>query len=67
MSTYALVNEQGLVVNVIIWEGNEYLPKSGHSLIFSPIVDIGDSYDFDNDVFIKPDRTGADYVPPIEP
>lgn len=67
MDRYALVNQQGQVVNVIIWDGiAEYLPRQGCSLIFAPIGDIGDSYDFDQDIFIKPDRTGADYVPPIE-
>lgn len=64
MDRYAIVNEQGQVVNVIIWDGvQEYLPRANHSLIFAPIGDIGDSYDFDQDIFIKPDRTSPDYVP----
>lgn len=67
MERYALINAEGLVVNVVIWNGiDEYLPLPNHALVFSPIADIGDNYDFDNDIFIKPDRTGPDYVPPVE-
>lgn len=64
MDRYAVINQQGSVVNIIIWDGiAEYLPRAGHSLIFAPAGDIGDSYDFEQDVFIKPDRTGSDFIP----
>lgn len=64
MDRYAIINQQGPVVNVILWDGIQpYLPPQDHILVFSPICDIGDTYDLQQKVFIKPDRTGADFIP----
>ena len=66
MDRYAVINQQGEVKNVIVWDGiAEYLPPLNHMLIYSPICEMGDTYDAINEVFIKPDRTGADYVPEV--
>lgn len=51
---HAIVNKDGKVVNVIIWEGSEFLPPRDHYVIQSDVADIGDSYDFDNKSFSKP-------------
>lgn len=65
MARHALVNQAGLVVNVLEWEGAEFKGPDGHYIILAPGIDIGDFYNFEDDVFIKPDRTSVD--PVIEP
>lgn len=57
---HAIVNKDGQVINVIIWEGAEFLPPRNHYVIRDDFVDIGDSYDFNKKIFIKPDRTAKD-------
>lgn len=61
---YALVDKNGEVKSVIIWNGNEYLPPKDHSMVYGPAADIGDSYDMQSGVFSKPDRTSP--APVIE-
>ncbi len=51
---HAIVNKDGKVVNVIIWEGAEFLPPRDHYVIQSDVADMGDSYDFDKKEFTKP-------------
>ena len=53
---HAIVDQNGLVVNVCIWNGNPWLPPKHHYVILAPGVDVGDSYDFEQEVFIKPSR-----------
>jgi hypothetical protein len=60
MARCAIVNKDGLVVNVSVWEGKPWLPPTDHYAIVAEVVDIGDSYDFDNDVVIRLDRTAKD-------
>lgn len=62
MARFAVVNQDGLVISVVIWEGNEWLPPQDHTVILGSMADIGDTYDFVNDVFIKPDRTASDPI-----
>ncbi len=53
---HGIVNKDGKVVNVIIWNGAEFLPPQDHYVIQHDSIDIGDSYDFENNVVIKPSR-----------
>lgn len=64
MARFAVVNQGGLVVNVVEWEGAEWLAPKDHYVVLAPAGDIGDSYDFEQDAFIKPDRTSPDPLPP---
>jgi hypothetical protein len=48
------------VVNVVIWEGAEWLPPRNHWVVQNDTVDIGDTYDDANNVFIKPDLIAQD-------
>lgn len=57
MARHGICDKTGLVVNVVIWEGAEWLPPRDHYVIQDDGVDIGDTYDFESKVFIKPDRT----------
>jgi len=41
------------VVNVIVWEGAEFLPPRGHLVVRSDKCDIGDTYDEVNNSFLK--------------
>jgi hypothetical protein len=60
---HAIVDETGLVVNMIIWEGAEFLPPRNHTVIqlnatyeANGPVGIGDTYDAVHDTFILLDR-----------
>lgn len=56
MSRFAIVNTENKVVNVIIWEGAEFLPPRNHLVVKCPTgyTNIGDTYDSDTNTFIKP-------------
>lgn len=55
---HAIVNKDGQVVNVIIWEGAEFLPPKDHYVIkCNGRCDIGDNFDFNNNWFVHADRT----------
>jgi len=56
MSRFAIVNAENKVVNVIIWEGGEFLPPRDHMVVKCPTghTNIGDTYDVSNNSFIKP-------------
>ncbi len=60
MARHALINEQGLVVGCIVWDGAEWLPPKNHYVVFSPICDVGDTYDFEKEEFFRPDLTAKD-------
>jgi hypothetical protein len=69
---HAIVNEQGLVVNMIVWEGAEFLPPRNHTVInlndryeANGRVGIGDTYKFDTDSFVLLDRTAKDPEPEV--
>lgn len=66
---HAIINEQGLVVNMIIWEGAEWLPPRNHTVVHineayetqaGGHIGIGDSYDANTDTFTRIDRTAKD-------
>ncbi len=55
---FAIVNrETGKVVNVILWEGAEFLPPKGHYVVKADVCDIDDSFDFEKNVIVRADRT----------
>lgn len=50
---YALVNDKGEVMNIIVWDGESpFTPSTNHQLIKSQIANIGDI--FDGQIFTKP-------------
>lgn len=60
---HAVINEKGVVVNMIIWEGDPFLPPHNHMVIqlndryeANGAIYIGDTYDAVKDVFILADR-----------
>jgi hypothetical protein len=53
MARHAIVDQNGIVVNVIIWEGSSWLPPKNHYVIQDDAVDIGDKYDFNKKTFTK--------------
>lgn len=54
MARHAVINKDGRVVNVIIWDGAEFLAPRDHYVVQSDLADIGDSYDFKSLAFTKP-------------
>lgn len=42
---HALVNTDNKVINVIVWNGNEWLPPANHFVVQSDTANIGDTYD----------------------
>lgn len=55
---FAIVNrETGKVVNVILWEGGEFLPPFGHLVVRSDFCDVDDTFDFEKNVIVRADRT----------
>jgi hypothetical protein len=55
MANFAIVENESLkVVNVIVWEGSEWLPPRDHLVIASDQANIGDIYDKELNVFKKP-------------
>lgn len=51
---HAVVNKDNKVVNVVIWNGAEWLPPRNHYVIRCDNCDIGDTYDPQKKEFIKP-------------
>lgn len=54
MTSHAIVNLDGIVVNIVIWEGHEWLPPRNHYVIQSDTARIGDNYIFEKKVFVTP-------------
>lgn len=55
MARHAIVDKDNKVVNVVIWEGSEWLPPRNHTVVncADGKCDIGDTYDSVNNVFIS--------------
>ena len=51
---YSIVNQEGLVVNVLEWAGAEWLPPRNHYVIASDTAGIGYKYDFNTKQFTPP-------------
>jgi hypothetical protein len=56
MARHAIVNKENKVVNVVIWEGAEWLPPRNHLVVHdkTELCNIGDMYDPKTNLFIKP-------------
>lgn len=54
MTRHAIINNQTRkVVNIVIWEGKEWLPPRDHLVAASDSADVGDDYDERSKTFIK--------------
>ena len=63
MARHAIVNnETRKVVNVVIWEGKEWLPPRNHLVVMSDSADIGDDYDEKSRKFTKNNLSKPDAV-----
>jgi hypothetical protein len=52
MANFAIIeNETKKVVNVVVWDGQEWLPPRNHLVIESNDANIGDTYDQENQTF----------------
>ena len=52
---HAIVNnDTKKVVNVVIWEGHEWLPPRNHLVVQNDVVNIGDIYDVETNAFTNP-------------
>lgn len=50
---HAIVNKDKVVVNVIVWEGAEWLPPKNHWVVQHDSVNIGDIYDEESNSFTR--------------
>lgn len=53
MARYAIVDQNNRVVNVVIWDGSEWLPPRNHSIIPHDSANVGDDYDPATNTIIK--------------
>ena len=57
MLRHGIVNEEGKVINIIVWDGvSPWNPPKGHIAIQHDSIDIGDLYDHMAKTLTKPDR-----------
>ncbi len=45
MARHGIVNKEGKVVNVVLWDGAPWQPPADHYVLAHEKVDIGDHYD----------------------
>lgn len=58
MDRFAVIeNDTKRVVNVIIWQGAEWLPPRDHLVVPSETANIGDTYDVESGQFRGNDAT----------
>lgn len=58
MHKYALVNNQNVVENIILWDGEaEWAPPEGMQLVNVENVDAGIGWKYENNVFVDPNQT----------
>lgn len=58
MARHAIIDPNtNKVVNVVIWEGAEWLPPTGYVVLQADICDIDDDYDPEKQAIIRKDRT----------
>lgn len=50
---HALINKDNKVVNIIIWDGQSWLPPVDHMVIRCDDCNIGDTYDKASHTFTK--------------
>lgn len=51
---HAIIDQSNEVVNIIIWEGAEWLPPRNHTVVQSDSAAIGDIYEPTTGTFSKP-------------
>jgi hypothetical protein len=56
---HAIVDENNMVVNVVVWHGAEWLPPRNHTVVRHENCDIGDKYDPTTNSFIKPRKRNS--------
>lgn len=56
MARHAIINKDNRVVNIVVWEGSEWLPPRDHLVMEVSKMDchIGDIYDPGMNAFIRP-------------
>lgn len=52
---HAIVNSDNVVVNMVIWEGEEWLPPRDHIVVRSDEAGIGDIYHPETNTFSRPE------------
>lgn len=52
---HAIVNSDNVVVNMVIWEGAEWLPPRDHLVVRSDTAGVGDIYDPQTNTFTRPE------------
>jgi len=62
MARHAICDKTGKVVNVIIWDGAEFLPPRDHYVIQDDSVNVGDTYDFKSKKFFRLNRVAIDHA-----
>lgn len=53
---HAIVNKDNVVVNVVVWNGAEWLPPRDHLVVQDDRVNIGDVYDPNTNTFSTPQK-----------
>jgi hypothetical protein len=53
---HAIIDQENKVVNIVIWEGHEWLPPKGHTVVRSDSAHIGDIYDPQSNSFKSPQK-----------
>lgn len=53
---HVLMNSKFEVVNVIIWEGAEFVPPRNHYVMKDDVGQLGDWYDKESGIFITPEK-----------
>jgi len=64
---YAVINtETNKVVNVVVWEGAEWLPRPNQIVVESATAGIDDDWNPENETIVPIDRTATDPEPEEE-
>lgn len=53
MNRHAIINQENKVVNVVIWDGREWIPPRNHMVVRTDTGNIGDIYDPVKNIFIR--------------
>lgn len=53
MARFGIIDKEGNVVNVIIWDGAEWLPPKNHYVVQLDNIDVNDFYDLKTGILTK--------------
>ncbi len=56
---HAIVNQEKKVVNVIVWQGHEFLPPRNHYVVRHDLCDMGDYWDEATNTFHRMNDDGT--------